>query len=371
MERERNTLQLILRHTAHVSAGILGAAALLGAPAAHAASSTYTITDIGTLGYISTTGTGLNATGQSTGTASLPGTFVTTGCPPKHRPCLAHPAHAYLYSGGDITDLGTPGGNYSAGNAINASGTIAGYSDLANGVQHAAIFANGEITDLGSLSGPTGSSTATAINDNGQVAGQSTGPDVSGEEAFVATGGVMTGLGILPGGTFSTATGINSHGTVVGIEDDAASDQHAFSYNGGVKTDLGTLGGPNAAAEAINDNGEIVGYAQTATDANHVFSYSDGVMTDLGAYNIDTIPTAVNDDGVIVGQTYGVTSGGAPFTDAFIYQNNAFQDLNSLIPADSGWQLTDAVAVNAAGQVLVDATNAGGQTHTLLLTPTG
>lgn len=360
------------RQTARLTAAALVGAALFHVQAAQAATATYTMTDLGSLGYISTDGAGLDATGQATGVSSLPGTFPTTGCPPKHKPCVAHPAHAFRYSGGTITDLGTLGGEYSAGAAINASGAIAGYADLASGPQHAVVFSGGTITDLGSLGGASGASSATAINDAGQVVGSSTAPGISGQEAFVESGGVMTGVGILPGGTFSTATGINASGTVVGTEDDAASDEHGFVFRDGAQTDLGSLGGPNTAANAINDNGLIVGTSQTATDADHVFSYSDGTMTDLGGYNIDTVPQAVNDAGAIVGQTYGVTAGGSAFEDAFIYEAGAFHDLNSLIPAGSGWRLADATAINAAGQILVVATSStDGDTDTFLLTPTG
>jgi hypothetical protein len=94
-------------------------------------------------------------------------------------------------------------------------------------------------------------------------------------------------------------------------------------------------------------------------------------MTDLGAFNIDTVPAAVNDSGVFVGQTYGVTGSGSTFNDAFVYANGSFQDLNSLIPAGFGWTLTDATSINDAGQILVDAVNnTNGNTHTFLLTPT-
>ena len=70
-----------------------------------------------------------------------------------------------------------------------------------------------------------------------------------------------------------------------------------------------------------------------------------------------------------MGTTYGVNASGYPFNDAFVYQNGRFQDLNALIPVGSGWQLSDAIAVNATGQILVDATNSSGQTHAVLLTP--
>lgn len=95
-------------------------------------------------------------------------------------------------------------------------------------------------------------------------------------------------------------------------------------------------------------------------------------MIDLGAYNIDTVAYAINDHGVIVGQTYGVDASGDPFDHAFVYLNGQFQDLNTLIPAGSGWELTDATAVNDSGQILVDAVNtANGDSHAFVLTPTG
>lgn len=359
------------RATALLAAGALAAAALVQAPAALAATATYTMTDLGTLGYTSVQGTGLNASGQATGIGALPNTVPATGCPPKRKMCVQHPAHAFASADGTITDLGTLGGIFSAGESINTTGTIAGYADLSTGAQHAAVFQGGTITDLGSLFGPSGSSEATAINDSGQVAGWTTAANGTGEHAFLDSNGVMTDLGILPGGTFSTAAGINDAGVVVGSMDNAASDSRAFAYQDGTLTDLGTLGGPGAAAYAINASGQIVGWAQTSTDATHAFEDTGGKMTDLGAYNIDTVAYAINDHGVIVGQTYGTDSSGNTFDHAFIYQNGRFQDLNTLIPAGSGWELTDATAINDNGQILVDADNTtNGDSHAFLLTPT-
>jgi hypothetical protein len=95
-------------------------------------------------------------------------------------------------------------------------------------------------------------------------------------------------------------------------------------------------------------------------------------MTDLGRYNIDTVPAAINDSGVIVGSTYGEDGDGDTFTDAFIHTaSGGFQDLNTLIPAGSGWVLTDAVGVNDAGQIICEADQtSGGDIHAFLLTPT-
>ena len=73
---------------------------------------------------------------------------------------------------------------------------------------------------------------------------------------------------------------------------------------------------------------------------------------------------------MIVGQTYGVDSAGSPFSHAFIYSAGRFQDLKNLIPAGSGFELTDAPAVNASGQIVADAYDtANGQNHAVVLNP--
>ena len=133
-------------------------------------------------------------------------------------------------------------------------------------------------------------------------------------------------LGAL-GGTQGAAYGINNTGWVTG-DDDLPGDQneHGFLWRKGVKTDLGTFGGPNSSAPGFqNDNGVVVGSAQTPeTDPlgenfflayfcgnnpcdgiDHIslpFRWQDGVMTPLptlGGYQGQA--TAVNNRGQVVG----------------------------------------------------------------------
>src|SRR5207244_10248449 len=99
----------------------------------------------------------------------------------------------------------------------------------------------------------------------------------SGDHAFLWQNGVMTDLGTLPGSTSSTATAINNSGQVVGN-----SGNHAFFWDKGVMTDLGTLPGytGSVVARAINDSGQVVG-----ASGNHAFLWENGAMRDLGAFS--------------------------------------------------------------------------------------
>jgi probable HAF family extracellular repeat protein len=204
----------------------------------------------------------------------------------------------------------------------------------------------------------------TANNDSGEIAGGIAAPvgntgDVF-EQAFTYQNGKTTVLGLLPGedGSFTDASAINSSGEVVGSGDNSASDERAWKYQNGTMSDLGTLGGPQASATAINTTGQIVGFAQTSSDADHGFLYMGGKMTDLG---LNIFPDAINDSGVIAGQ--------GP-AGAVVGTAGHLQSLNGLVPAGSGFTLTNASEINDSGQIVAQGSNnTTGQNHAFLLTP--
>jgi probable HAF family extracellular repeat protein len=144
--------------------------------------------------------------------------------------CGVRPARAEtLYT---LKDLGTlPGFVNSSGQAVNASGQVAGRADIPGGVEHAFLSGpgGGPLQDLGTLGGTN--SLANGVNDSGQVAG--TAAIASGSlDAFLYSGGQMLDLNslIAPGSGFTlvTATGISDNGYISGIGLAPNGQDHAF-----------------------------------------------------------------------------------------------------------------------------------------------
>ena len=100
-------------------------------------------------------------------------TVPTTGCVAYIKPCVEHPGHAFLYSNGTMTDLGTLGANDSEGHAINLAGTLAGWANTKTGQREAFFEPIGKkMVDVGALAPLAGSeSRAAGINDFGEMVG--------------------------------------------------------------------------------------------------------------------------------------------------------------------------------------------------------
>ena len=65
----------------------------------------------------------------------------------------------------------------------------------------------------------------------------------------------------------------------------------------------------------------------------------------------------------------GAANSGPGKHTAIVSTASGLVNLNTLIPSDIGFTLTDSVGINDSGQILCDATNASGHEHAVLLSP--
>jgi probable HAF family extracellular repeat protein len=209
------------------------------------------------------------------------------------------------------------------------------------------------------------SSEAQAINTAGVVAGAGA---VSGfHRAFRDIGGVKTDLGTL-GGVSSYSSDINDAGWIAGYANIATGHTRAFRHNGSTMQNLGTLGGLTSFGQGINAAGHVVGRSTLAGDTLTRAFLHDGIaMVSLGTLGGNySAAEEINAAGQIVGATRRANNSEA----AFLYTGSTMHDLNTLIadtdPLHGIVNLTEANAINDAGQIVAFSKTT---LRTYLLTP--
>lgn len=335
-----------------------------------------------------------------------------------------------------VRNLGTLGGVLgSSAHSISDQGWTAGVANLAGDTtEHAALWQDGDVTDLGTLGGDNSNVDFPVKNDDGLIVGfaQTSEPDPLGENfctfsctpsggscnganllcrGFRWRGGLMEPLGTR-GGSNSAATGANDRGLVVGIAENETQDpncvapqildyeavvwrgditgelppvpgdligaalavndsgqivggtgmcgsgpgigpvfMHAVLWKNHSPIDLGSLGGAlNNVAYAINNRGQVVGVSDLAGDnTGHGFLWQNGVITDLGTLpgDFSSFAFSINDRGQVVGQSCDLNFN----CRAFIWQNGLMSDLNNLAAASSLY-LIGAADINSRGDIV-------------------
>lgn len=332
----------------YVRTGITAVVALC----AGTALATPTLTRIPTLGGSESVALDINDHGQVVGQALIKGDSV---------------AHAYLWSNGEMTDLGSLGENYSSSAwAINNNGEIVGESDFNEfGAPAAMYWHDGKTINLNQAMN-AGTSVAWDINDNGVIVGQgSLGPGFS--KGFIytpGTGGIAAGT--LQGHQGGSNRAINNSNIVVGDSfffGDPSKAHRAERNDRGdwVSEEIGPGLQSVSFATDINSHGVITGYANNPSGPWEACIFTLDPRDPI--ISLGTLPgffeseaNAINDSNVVVGFAYPDPEDPMGIPHAWAYFDGQMHDLNDYlfdVGLDSDFQvLVNALSINNNGDIV-------------------
>ncbi len=285
---------------------------------------------------------------------------------------------AFVWSHGTMSTPESLGNSFSTARSINEMGQVVG-GFAPNGTSIAFLLDRGVVTSLDVPAGTT-YSLAAGINNQGQVlVNASAGVEST---AFLWVHGAQQQIPSLGG--FIAANALNQAGQVVGESSPGGTALvHAFLWSGAQSIDLGVLPGGEAGgncgfcaapnfsnATAINDSGEVVGQSAAAGQVLHAFVWRSGGMEDLGTLPGDnrSYASSINNRAQIVGWSGHATGVIIDYTHAVLWSDGTIVNLEEFIPADSGWTLDIAAAINSSGQI-AGTGHRNGLARPFLLTP--
>jgi uncharacterized membrane protein len=304
--------------------------------------------------------------------------------------------HGLFWKNGRLTDMGTlPEGGYIAfPTAVNNRGEVVGNAQntvpdstpmySGDGTQTRAFYwKDGVMQDLGTLG--TGTDAAAArINERGQVAGWSyinsvPSPFCSGLGFALTTGTFiwdkkngMQDIGTL-GGTCTVAWDLNNRGRVVGESSQLGDPTNlAFVWDRATGiTELTTAG--YGGAFAVNDAGEIAGYGQAPDGQTSAILWREAAgawqTTYLGRLHSGdcALGVSINASAQVVGVS---GPNGCSTILPFLWEDGGpMVDLNTLVPSNSGVQLSEADQINDRGEIAASGVDANGNGHAVVLIP--
>jgi probable HAF family extracellular repeat protein len=299
---------------------------------------------------------------------------------------------ATVWDHGNIRNLGTFGGGFSIAIAANDQNFVMGAAENGlidhsgmpgfDGVSQIRAFgwSGGDIFDLGTLGGED--AFPGDMNTLGQVVGASTTTLFQNSDGiipvhpFLWSKGKMRDLGTL-GGNFCGSGAINNRGQVAGTCS-LPGDQtaHPFLWQGGKMSDLGTIGGSYAVGEWINEAGDVIGFGPRAGDdvLIYAFLWHNGTMTDLGTVPGDNASHAfgINNRQQVVGQSWFFDGQNTTQSHAFLWEKGGpMIDLNTLVSPSADLNLFEADFITDRGEIVARGFTPNGDVHTAILSPAG
>ncbi|CAA9891408.1 conserved hypothetical protein [Candidatus Methylobacter favarea] len=246
---------------------------------------------------------------------------------------------------------GLPNSDYSVAFGINGNGEVVGASNIHTGMRAFRSRRTAGIVNLGTLPGDS-SSAAMAINQQGEAVGYSSGK--AGVRAVIWNrAGSIKALPNLPISISSRGFALNDRGDVIGVSEIPPGPRAVLWESGGDVLDLGALPGDRASeALDINGKGEIVGSSGNPNEQTRavIWSPRGDTILELGTLQGGTSSRAlsINNNSAVVGTSHS-SAGYHAFLWTLI---KGMQDLNDLLTLRSGFVLTQAVSINAKGEIL-------------------
>jgi uncharacterized membrane protein len=328
----------------HLMAWGLLAATL--APAAYAQAPAYTIVDLGVVG----SGTASQAFGSSADGRIVVGRSIAS----------QYTAFSWTPGGGLVALPNLAGRNYAVANDANNAGLAVGSSTTTAFGAGAlpVMWTGGAITALTMPAGYTVGQ-ANAVNAAGVIVG-AVGSGV-GQRGVLYTGGVGSVItATTANGSYMTvAYGINDAGLVVGtgIDPNNAAVNVGMVYDSvtGTMSTVGALAGANGALNfAVGNGGHVVGSSMLNQGSGQPFVWTAGggmVQIPLPAGTSQANARGVNEQGWVVG------TGSGQFAVPFLYADGSTYTLQSLLPANSGWDIStntssSALAIGNDGSIV-------------------
>ncbi len=267
--------------------------------------------------------------------------------------------HPFLFSrlGAAFSDVGLPAGfDYGWGQAINNSGAI-----LIRAFPRSFIYQNQSFTELLSSSTFNSAIVAEDINNDNKVVGTTAIGNIL--RAVLWENGVSTDLSDQHG--ISQALKINDAGEIACVKKVANIDQPCQISNGTLFMILanGPYGGR---PYGMNGLGDVVGQSPDASGLNRGFYWTNGVKIILPIQKgLNPLPLAINNCLQIVGRAFTIPGGAE--NRAFVLHNSQMSDLNSLVPAGTGWVFKEAVDISQQGRILVNGELDGAPRSAILI----
>jgi hypothetical protein len=291
-----------------------------------------------------------------------------------------------LYDGGSYSTIS----GMDPVNDLGNGGHVAGSSvDPADPLRHpiAAVWYQGgvdvsvglQLRALGAVS-----STALYVNVKGEIIGTWT-DTYERPHLFTYVGGVLREpkLDAFMDSEDLHSNPINDSGMVAGTWRDTAGRLHIGYDWLGMQIDAGTelrAGISVSLNRGLNAQNDIFGTANIPTlwyDTGYVFRYADQRFHDVGSLGGSTCLHGINDYGDVVGHStwagnVGYNGEWGPGPNIVSFADGEILDLNSAVPADSAWLLSEwGGHINNLGQIMLEQaiSKADGRLAPVILTP--